>query len=179
MIEELFVFDKDGTLVVPESGNKFVDNPRDQVLREGMYDRLLELHRKGAHVAIATNQGGCAYGKAIETAAEEISYCIRLLPPEMQANVIGLFCPDMNGETCYRVHMVPDDSDIASLHHFLFYDVSHMGHDFRKGFNGAGGGMIELAIKFLKADAKKVLMIGDRDDDQYAAAAAGVAFERV
>ena len=54
----LYVFDKDGTLVHPRKDG-YVESPEDQVLYEGVKAKLDRLRSEGHTLAIASNQGGC------------------------------------------------------------------------------------------------------------------------
>jgi len=44
---KLYIFDKDGTLTIPKSGEIFVQYPEDQQLISGVAERLLELRKEG------------------------------------------------------------------------------------------------------------------------------------
>jgi D-glycero-D-manno-heptose 1,7-bisphosphate phosphatase len=57
---KLVVFDKDGTLTEPISGQTFVQSPQDQRLRPGVSEKLDQMRSEGWMMAIASNQGGCA-----------------------------------------------------------------------------------------------------------------------
>ena len=54
----LYVFDKDGTLVHPRKGG-YVESPEDQILYEGVREKLDRLRSEGHALVIASNQGGC------------------------------------------------------------------------------------------------------------------------
>ena len=54
----LYVFDKDATLVHPRKDG-YVESPEDQVLYEGVREKLDRLRAEGHVLAIASNQGGC------------------------------------------------------------------------------------------------------------------------
>ena len=54
----LYVFDKDHTLVHPRKDG-YIGHPEDQVLYEGVRDKLDRLRSEGHMLAIASNQGGC------------------------------------------------------------------------------------------------------------------------
>jgi histidinol phosphatase-like enzyme len=56
----LYIFDKDGTLIEPKSGQTFVQSPEDQQLKPGVAEKLAELREQGGVFAMASNQGGCA-----------------------------------------------------------------------------------------------------------------------
>jgi histidinol phosphatase-like enzyme len=54
---KLAIFDKDGTLVSPKSGEQFVQHPKDQKLLPGVAKGLETMSSEGWHFAIASNQG--------------------------------------------------------------------------------------------------------------------------
>ena len=54
----LYVFDKDGTLVHTRKDG-YVESPEDQVLYEGVREKIDRLRAEGHALAIASNQGGC------------------------------------------------------------------------------------------------------------------------
>ena len=56
----LYVFDKDATLVHPRKDG-YVESPEDQVLYEGVREKLDRLRSDGHSLAIASNQGGCDF----------------------------------------------------------------------------------------------------------------------
>jgi D-glycero-D-manno-heptose 1,7-bisphosphate phosphatase len=74
-VTKLIVFDKDGTLTQPISGNTFVQHPEDQQLRPGVAQKLEQLRAEGWTMAIASNQGGCA---VFEIAAADLKPGMRL-----------------------------------------------------------------------------------------------------
>ncbi|WP_197278786.1 HAD hydrolase-like protein [Pseudanabaena sp. 'Roaring Creek'] len=51
--------DKDNTLVLPKSGETFVQAPDDQVLIDGVSKALRQYVDNGWSISIASNQGGC------------------------------------------------------------------------------------------------------------------------
>jgi D-glycero-D-manno-heptose 1,7-bisphosphate phosphatase len=57
----LFIFDKDGTLVA-KCGDRPANTPAEQVVLPGVIDRLAGLRAAGHKLALATNQGGVAWG---------------------------------------------------------------------------------------------------------------------
>lgn len=157
----LIIFDKDGTLVEPASRHKFVRYHADQRLLPGVYERIVELNAAGAMFAIASNQGGVSSGyKSLKDAMAEIQYCVSLLPT--QSSVRCYFCPDMEGRTCYA----------GDWRGFENYSWAIPGANYRK----PGPGMLLAAIKESGIPVKDCVMIGDRPEDQGAAAAAGVRF---
>ena len=158
---ELVIFDKDGTLTETVSGEKFVQHPKDQDLRPGIGERLERLRDGGVKVAIATNQGGVAAGyKSLDEAAEELRYCIGLIPAGLY--LVAFMATDLEGLECWEWKGT------------ALADVSSEGHSFRK----PAPGMLKLAMKRHGImDPSKCLMIGDRPEDEQAAIAAGMDFE--
>lgn len=62
----LYIFDKDGTLVagVPKADGKTrpANKPEEQILLLGVARKICQLRSQGHLIAIASNQGGCAWG---------------------------------------------------------------------------------------------------------------------
>jgi D-glycero-D-manno-heptose 1,7-bisphosphate phosphatase len=168
---KLIIFDKDGTLVHPESGKTFVDNPTDQVLFPGVKEKIKKLVESGTTAVIASNQGGVAAGhKSITDAIAEMQYCLGLLDGLIDT---GLFCPDFEGKTAYAVGL--KDPNHPRLENYC----SFQGCDFRK----PGAGMLDFAMsqyteirKIKSFEPHQCLMIGDRAEDAEAADAAGIDF---
>lgn len=154
---KLYIFDKDSTLVLPESGNKFVQYPEDQQLIPGTIDLLEQLKADGSTIVIASNQGGIAAGyKSQQATIAEMKFCMDLLPQISAA----YFCPDFEGRLCVR-----------SLG-LTFHEIED-GRIYRK----PGAGMLLQAIEdWNQARLDDVVMVGDRPEDEGAAEAAGVAF---
>ena len=78
------------------------------------------------------------------------------------------FCPDMNGLICYRVTR----NNVIKL-------ADHTGDDFLEEkfrYRKPGAGMIYQAVFDFDIDLTKSWMIGDRDEDEKAAKAAGLSF---
>lgn len=59
---KLYIFDRDGSLVLPRSGNKFPENASDWAWIPGRREKVHELISQGKKTAYATNQGGIAFG---------------------------------------------------------------------------------------------------------------------
>ena len=208
---KLIVFDKDGTLTEPISGNTFVQYPEDQRLRPGVARKLAQLRSEGAMMAIASNQGGCAEFevaakdlkpgmilddgviprkicdvqrlkdccrimlndgdtisiypdrqvfasfKSIDSAIEEMKFALGLTGIE-----VAFFCPDMDGKKLWAVIEQSIASEVTGLYRRC--------GNFRK----PEPGMPIAAAKW--ACVNEAIMIGDRPEDEAAAAAAGFAF---
>ncbi len=58
----LYIFDKDGTLVGGGPGNRPPNKPSEQHPLPGVVEKLAALRKSGHKIAIATNQGGVAWG---------------------------------------------------------------------------------------------------------------------
>lgn len=89
---KLIVFDKDGTLTEPISGQTFVRHPQDQKLRPGVAEKLQQLREECWLMAIASNQGGCA---EFEVLAESIK-------PGMQVQIDGYWAKVQEVEATSR-----------------------------------------------------------------------------
>ena len=70
----LYIFDKDGTLVagVPKADGKTrpANKPEEQILLPGVARKICQLRSQGHLIAIASNQGGCAWGVMTTNEAE-------------------------------------------------------------------------------------------------------------
>lgn len=183
----LVILDKDGTLAGTRSGAKFVQSPDDQVLLPGVQERIAELKAAGATIVIASNQGGVAAGhKTLSEAIEEMRVVLRLLPGVRFA----VFCSDFEGRECFVV----DLDSVTQIAVSAIYDAKQADHwiDERKQlgikidnawawhklsgtFRKPGAGMLEYC-KHQQVVPGNECYIGDRPEDQQAAAAAGVRF---
>lgn len=167
---KLAILDKDGTLVLPKSGNTFVQNPTDQILMVGAVEGCQRLIDAGYVLAIASNQGGIASGyKTLDEAISEMQYCLHLLS-EFNIKIAqkAYFCPDFEGQKCYWANL-NDGGDCGASSIF---------------FGGAGGfrkpsaGMLHLSACDVPVGEEftDCWMIGDREEDRLAAEAAGFSF---
>jgi hypothetical protein len=103
-----------GTLVLPKSGNKFVQNPTDQILMVGAVEGCQRLIDAGYVLAIASNQGGIAAGfKTLEEAATEMRYCLHLLKGFNIDIKVAMFCPDFEGNRCIAVWIDREENEIV------------------------------------------------------------------
>jgi D-glycero-D-manno-heptose 1,7-bisphosphate phosphatase len=170
---KLIILDKDGTLTAPKSGNPFVQYPEDQILLPGVLAGLRHYSSQGHKLAIASNQGGVAAGhKTLRDAIAEMRFCLTLCEELVDA---AFFCPDYDEFYAVGPNGVgfPDNHCCFNIAEILGWEESrsvlNTGY-FRK----PGPGMLKFAIK--DAGATEALMIGDRPEDQQAAAAAGIDF---
>jgi D-glycero-D-manno-heptose 1,7-bisphosphate phosphatase len=177
----LIILDKDDTLVQSVSGAKFVQEPTDQKLMPGVAERIAELRAMdGAVLVIASNQGGVAAGhKSLQDTIAEMRYCLDLLPQVDTA----FFSHTYEGNDFYAVG--PEGSKNHTHLGIGDYLASRPTLDDYSGielvalrdtgfFRKPNPGMLLFAIKFFTAENS--IMIGDRPEDEKAAAAAGIPF---
>lgn len=153
---KLLLLDCDGTIREPLSGNKFISHPRDQKIVSGADKAIAHYHAKGWRVIGVTNQGGVGAGhKFLEDAIAEQAYTLELFP-EIEAI---LFCPDFEGRLLYKVSRT---------------EWSYFGGN-QGEFRKPAPGMLYWA-KYDVGQVDDWWYIGDRLEDEQAAAAAGVGF---
>jgi D-glycero-D-manno-heptose 1,7-bisphosphate phosphatase len=165
---KLAILDKDGTLVLPKSGNTFVQNPADQILMTGVVEGCQRLIEAGYVLAIASNQGGVSAGhKTLDEAISEMRYCLHLLKGFDIDIRMAMFCPDFEGQECYVVSL----DEVFEL----VDDNGEEGQAFEQfvgTFRKPGAGMLKAAAN----GSQDAWMIGDREEDKLAAEAAGFGF---
>lgn len=164
---KLAIFDKDGTLTTPRSGEKFVQHPEDQVLLPGVAEKLRQLVEDGWTMAIASNQGGVEAGhKTINEAIAEMRYCLELLPMIDCA----IFAPYFEGNVAWLVRQDPK----ALPDELWLYCKA------RKPSQGMPCYLIDQyrpdLASILRWHEENALFVGDRPEDQQAAVNAGVRF---
>lgn len=150
------IFDKDGTLVIPASGELFVQEPTDQIPLAGAKEAVEALFVKGHRLAIASNQGGVELGKKTkESAIQEMRYCLELFP-HIECGVIA----HTYGGNAISVTLA-GHKEIVPTH-----------GNFRK----PGPGMLNHLISLLGGTPGKTWFIGDRPEDAEASENAGCLF---
>ena len=165
---KLAIFDKDGTLVEPVSGQTFVQHPEDQQLLPGVAEGLAAMDADGYTLAIASNQGGVASGhKTLEDCVAEMFYCMKIteIPRALAA------------------HSYEEDGG-AVLSFDLHEIAPHWGEltKAKRKFRKPASGMIDaiasrvLGHRLWHSAFEEILFVGDRPEDEQAAAAAGVKF---
>lgn len=174
---KLLLLDLDGTVREPKSGAKFINDPLDQKLINGVEEAIAR-YQDWTIVGV-TNQGGVASGfKTLEDAIAEQRITLELCPQLDQI----LFCPDFEGNTGGRVVRVGES--------FYDFTVDRTGIEGIRGLRKPEPGMIDLAFEYYQSGAysfardkfgdnvriTQTLMVGDREEDQLAAQAAGVEF---
>lgn len=176
---KLLILDKDGTLVKPISGGSFVQSPCDQELLSGVANTLARYQHSGWQMAIASNQGGVAsWHKTLDDAIEEMFFAMALT--KIQTAAIA--------------HSYEDEGYGEFVSLTLFDDGSKDHRVMTNGklrFRKPEPGMIKWLVRqhdpfaFPPREARNhdykegvdILFIGDRPEDEQAAAAAGVPFQ--
>lgn len=144
---KLIIFDGDGTLVTTKSGATFRKSADDWQVLPGRKERLAELQAAGIKTAIATNQGGVAFGYLDR---DEMMLQLMVLTIELglEGNCVCFNHPNGKIEQ-YR----KDDYDRKPHPGMLFKTMAH---------------------HFVYAH--ETLFVGDRPEDEQAARNAGIAF---
>lgn len=161
---KLLLLDLDGTVREPISNSKFINKPDDQKIINGVPEAIVKY--AGWNKIGITNQGGVASGfKALEDAIKEQQYTLELI----WLDAI-LFCPDMDGKSCWVVEPMINQP----------YCVTMPGVNFRKPEPGMLHFARRLAWNWKGSHAtdgvEECLMIGDRPEDEQAAKVAGINF---
>lgn len=148
---KLVILDKDGT-VVKYLGDRPANTPEEQVLLPGVSEKISWLKRQGYKIALASNQGGVAWGF--------ISYA--------QASALMADAAAKVGADAYR--FCPHDARaIRKPDAVAEYAVAC------KCRKPEPGMLIELVRQFEVTPAE-TLYVGDREEDRDAAERAGVRF---
>ncbi len=145
----LIIFDVDGTLTTTKSNATFRKSADDWQWLPGRLEKLQELDREGIELAIATNQGGVAFGY-MEKA--DILHELANMAEEARIPLGRIF-------TCFT-------HPKASIEAYRLDDLR------RK----PGPGMLLQAMDYLEASPEETLFVGDRPEDEGAAKAANCSF---
>ena len=145
----LIIFDVDGTLVRPKSGKKFRENAADWEWLPGRKELIQALLAAGVRVAIASNQGGVAFGYMPK---EEVRDELHKMAKEAGIPKGGVYI-------CFT-------HPNATIPHLRQQDHR------RK----PGPGMLQEAMLDFEAMEDQTLYVGDLPEDEAAAKAAGVSF---
>ena len=149
---KLVIFDVDGTLVTTKSGKDFRKGADDWQWLPGRLEKCQELYSSGVKIAVATNQGGVAFGFLSK---EEITHEI--------VRVVG----DITGIAYY-----PSAVNICYTHPKASIEEYRQDDVRRK----PGPGMLIEAMETFGTTPQETLMAGDRPEDEQSARNAGVAF---
>ena len=139
---KLIIFDADGTLVTTASGAKFRNQASDWKWLDGRKEKLHELRSQGVRLAVATNQGGVAFGymTQVDILRELTRMCI-----EGHIPMGGLY-------VCYN--------------HPTATALGYKQIDERRK---PGPGMLLEAMNDFNVNQFYTLMVGDRSEDEQAA----------
>lgn len=159
---KILLTDLDGTCRESINGDTFINDPYNQKLINGAKEAIARYH--DWKIIGITNQGGVLAGKkSLENCFEEQRQTLKLIPQMWMI----LFCTD-NGDTMFRL------SQRMLEFHGLPIMTNRSNHfgNFRK----PNPGMINFALKYSRKKPEQILMVGDRPEDQQAAANAGIDF---
>lgn len=148
----LFIFDKDGTLV-KFYGHRPANTPEEQILLPGRKEKIKELKKQGARIAIASNQGGVAWGFISYRQAEEL---LRDVSDKISGADAIRFCPH-DERAAGKSNSNPEYAVFCRC---------------RK----PEPGMLISILEEMNIPASKAVYIGDREEDRYAAIQAGMDF---
>src|SRR2546430_9470738 len=142
---KLIVFDADGTLIETKSGATFRKEASDWQWLPGRIEKIKALKESSVRIAIATNQGGVAFGYM--QAQDILRELTRMIE---EAGIVqgGLY-------VCYT-------HPKATIEQYRLEDNR------RK----PGPGMLHEAMDDFEAEPEDTLFVGDRDEDRQAARAA-------
>jgi D-glycero-D-manno-heptose 1,7-bisphosphate phosphatase len=146
---KLVISEADGTLVRTKSGETFRKSANDWKWLPRRLQRIHSLIDSGIIVAIATNQGGVAFGY--------------MKSQDIQDELTRM---------CIEARVYPDRLYVCYSHPKASLDQYREDSDRRK----PGPGMLWEAMNDADILPEDTLMVGDRDEDEQAAKAAGVDF---
>lgn len=171
----LIIFDKDQTLVTTLSGEHFVQHPRDQQILAGAAKAVRNFKEQGFNIAIASNQGGVENGfKMMDSAIVECRYALELFP-EID---FAVFAPNYRGTIAFKVERnkfteIIATREIEPMHGG--YTIETCSKDYG-AFRKPGPGMLNWIMEFYGATPSETWFVGDREEDEGAAEAAGTNF---
>jgi D-glycero-D-manno-heptose 1,7-bisphosphate phosphatase len=148
----LVILDKDGTLVAPV-GRRPANTPDEQHVLPGVVAKLAKLRRAGVILAMASNQGGVAWGFLTEADAHAL---MRDAAGKVGGSVLWRCC-------CY------DERAAARNPASPYAKPSRR----RK----PGPGMLQEIMRAAGCSPDQTLMVGDQETDRQAAEAAGCNFQ--
>ena len=176
ILKKILLLDKDGTLIETKSGKPFInEDPGDQRIIIGADLVLQRARNEGWRIGVASNQLGIEKGyKTAETTRAEFDFLGQLFP-EIE---IAVWCPDYGASMHEVVYASPEEDSVANDHNC--YDIAQLKekHSFAyRGFRKPEPGMLQYLKQYFdyqKGD--RVFYVGDRSEDQSAAANADVYF---
>lgn len=149
----LYIFDKDGTLVGSPDSKRPANTAQEQILLPGVAEKIAQLRAEGNQIAIASNQGGVAWGFLTEEQAQVlIDDCI--------AKVGGVdawgWCPH-DPRAAGKPRSNPRFATSCTC---------------RKPDTG----LLDYCITHVDADRSATVFVGDQESDRQAAVRAGITF---
>jgi histidinol phosphatase-like enzyme len=192
---KLVIFDLEGPLIQTRSGKKFRVSPDDWQFIPGHLEKVRAL-QASAFVAGATNQSGPSWREALDTdrypSAEDI--CVMLNGVDRALHIpicIALF--DQRSYDLLVSHEEPLEEPLEYVPGTLVETaedvMQRIYQEFEHSLESArclpsldplwrkpGKGMLKFLMNHFGVEANETLCIGDRDEDQAAALAAGCAF---
>jgi histidinol phosphatase-like enzyme len=171
-------------LTASRSGSKFVSSPEDQIIKLGA-DKLVKcLLERGYEIWIASNQGEVAVGheKNLEDAIAEMLFCNKLFCEKVGEHCFDafLFCPDLEGNDCYFAEPHGANDWARQILNIGKTSGSSLRGKFRKPHPGMLLFAKEYVLKCSSYDLdlklEDFLLIGDQEEDELAAIAAGARF---
>ncbi len=146
---KLIIFDVDDTVSTTKSGAPFRRTADDWQLLPGRAEKLKQLREQDVRLALASNQGGVAFGYMEQ----------RDIMLEIHKTAKALSVPKGGVYICYN----HPSAKIGQYKH----------EDHRRK---PGPGMLEDAMNDFESAPQETLMVGDRPEDEGAAKNAGCSF---
>jgi D-glycero-D-manno-heptose 1,7-bisphosphate phosphatase len=146
----LCIFDVDGTLTTTKSGDTFRKSADDWQWLPGRLEKLAELKAHGVRLAVATNQGGVAFGYM------------------KQEDILAELTRTIN-----EAGIAPGGLYVCYTHPKASIEAYRDEEDNRRK---PGPGMLLDAMRDFGVEPDGTLYIGDRPEDEGAAKAANVVF---
>jgi D-glycero-D-manno-heptose 1,7-bisphosphate phosphatase len=157
---KLLLLDLDGTIRRSTIG-EFINDPSDQEPIEGAIESLEFAQKQGWAMIGITNQAGVAAGyKTLKSAILEQKKTLEIFP--MLSCIY--FCPDFKGRKCFRVQRAG------------CVEIDEMYPDLIGQFRKPNPGMIFASLRAFDENPTDILMVGDREEDEFAAKNAGLRF---
>jgi D-glycero-D-manno-heptose 1,7-bisphosphate phosphatase len=153
---KLIIFDLDQTLVRPVNGVKVPNRLEQQEIISGVIERCEELRANGVLLAVASNQGGVAFGlSTLEESRERVEHAAKL---------IGA------AKWIISLHHDKGTRDVTHLH------MPYCGIAATPYFRKPQPGMLLHLVYHFQVTALDTLFVGDQESDQQAAQNAGIPF---
>lgn len=162
--EKLAMFDLDGTLTVPESGEEFPKHAHDYALRVEAIKEMIQLHQLGWKCVIVSNKGGVESGyQTNDQVLDAMKFIIGKITDLFNDDSFFLgayWAPTFDGTNCCSYYVGGDTY------------ACHTGSN--DTFRKPSPGMLQLAISTFKPVTTK--FFGNFETDRQAAEAAGVEY---